>query len=246
MKKFALLCSAMLCSQVVYCDISKQIEEYVASDLEGITVGIDFGYSHSNLKNDQYAREFFSRGKEKNVHDDMSETVKKKRCNTDISLNVGYSCFYENWYFGAAGELSFGENTKKIAVLDEYFPTKSKISGFSTVFKLKGGYYFKDLNAVIYGIAGLKWRNAEMQYQFDDKAISAIGSKAKLSTPLYTVGIGIERPIYKKISVSAEYEHTWRNSKDISKLEHNSTHSYFYIKQRMKEHSFKIGIKYHV
>lgn len=161
-------------------------------------------------------------------------------------LNVGYSYFCNSWYLGAAGEVSFGANGKKSVVLDEIFPTKSKISGFSTAIKLEGGYYFKDLNAVIYGIAGLKWRNVEMQYDYDDKTFFAIGSKAKLSTPLYTVGIGVERPIYKKLSVSAEYEYTWRNSKDTSKLKPNNIPICFYIKQRMREHGFKIGIKYHI
>lgn len=161
-------------------------------------------------------------------------------------MNIGYSYLHENWYLGAAGEFSFGENAKKFVIIDEGLLTKSKIFGFSSAFKLKSGYYFKDLNAVIYGIAGLKWRNVEIQYNYDEESVSAVGSKAKLTTPLYTVGIGIERPIYNKLSVSAEYEYTWRNSKGTSKLRPNEVPVCFYIKQRMREHSFKIGIKYHI
>lgn len=211
-----------------------------------MTVGFDFGYSHSTLSNKQYAQEIFLAEENRIHYSDTSEIVKQKQCGVGVSINIGYSYFYENWYLGTVGEISFGENSKKFVVLDDYFPTKSKISGFSTAFKLKGGYYFKDLNAVIYGIAGLKWRNVEMQYNFDNSTVSAIGSKAKLSTPMYTLGIGIERPIYEKLSLSVEYEYSWRNSKDTSKLKPNDVPLSFYIKQRMKEHSFKVGMKYHI
>ncbi len=178
--------------------------------------------------------------------DDTSKVVKHKRCVADVSINVGYSYFYENWYLGVGGEVSFGKNGEKFVTFDEDYPTESKISGFSSEARLKGGYYFKDLNAVVYGIAGLKWRNVEMQYNFSYRTVSAIGSKAKLSTPLYAVGIGIERPIYKKVSFSVEYEYIWRSSKDTSEVKPNGTPFRFYIKQRLKEHSFKVGIKYHI
>jgi len=251
MKKFgllcsALLCSALLCSPVVYGDVSKQIGEYGVGDLSGVTVGIDLGYSHFSLKNEQYAKGYDLAGVGESLFVDTSLLVKQKRCNTDVSVNVGYSHFHEKWYFGASGELSFGKNNKKSIVLDGIFPMKSKVSGFSGAFKLKGGYWFEDLNTVIYGIAGLKWRNVEVQYNYDDRIVSATGSKAKLSTPLYTVGIGIECPVYKKLSISAEYEYTWRNSKDTSTVGINGVSARFYIKQRVKEHSFKIGVKYHI
>ena len=246
MKKSALLCSALLCSPVVYgSNVSRQVEKCKVGDLKGITVGIDLGYSHSSLKNEQYARGL-SLGGGLSYPENTSEVVKQRRCCTNVSLNIGYTCFYDSWYFGAAGEIFFGANGKKSVVLDKVFPTKSKISGFSAAVKLKGGYYFEDLNTAIYGIAGLNWRNVEMQYNYDDKTISAIGSKAKLSTPLYTVGIGIERPIFKKLSISAEYEYTWRNSKDTSTVGINGVSARFYIKQRMNEHNFKIGIRYHI
>ena len=241
-----LYCTVLHCSPVVYGDISKQVEGYDVRELEGVSIGVDVGYRNSNLKNRQYAEEFiFGSGSLSLVGDTLVQ-IKHSRWTPEVSVNVGYSHFFENWYLGVSGEVALGENNKKFVVLDEGFSTESRISGFSGSIKFKGGYYFKDWNAVIYGIAGLRLRKAEMQYDYDNKTVSVKGSKAKLSSPLCVVGVGIERPIYKKLSFSAEYEYAWGKSRDTFSMNVNNIPVCFYVKQSLEEHSFKIGVKYHI
>ena len=229
---------------LIYADVPQKVEEYGVKDLEGVVVGIGLGYSHLHLSNEQYAQK--STFANRSLLNNTSLLIEQKRCVTDVLVGVGYSHFFKNWYFGISGEISFGKNNKKSVIFDGFFPTESKISGFSFSSKLKGGYYFKGLNVLVCGIAGLRWQNVEIQYNFDDGIISSVGSKAKLSMPLYTVGIGIERPIYKKLSFSTEYEYIWRNSKDISTVSAGTMPTRFYVKQRLRAHNFKIGIKYHL
>lgn len=246
MKKIVEVCSVLFCSSVVYGDVPEQIEGYGVRELEGVSIGVDVGYRNSNIKNRQYAKEFIFMNGGLSYIDDTAEQVKHSCWTPDVSLNVGYSHFFKNWYLGISGEVALGENNKKFVVLDEDFPTESKISGFSGAIKLKGGYYFKNWNTMICGIAGLRLRKAEMQYNYDNKAVSAKGSKAKLSSPLCIVGVGIERPIYKKLSFSAEYEYAWGKSRGTSSVNANNIPVCFYVKQSLEEHSFKIGIKYHI
>lgn len=209
--------------------------------LKGFTVGADLAYNYSEAKHDQNEAYLVVGGTR--LPADKTFEVKHRRCNIDPSINVGYTHLYNNWYIGVAGEFSFGKDGKKYETYDEVFPTKSKISGFAGGIKVKGGYYIKDLKSAAYGIAGLKWRNVEMQYSHSN---GAVGSKAKLKSPLYVLGVGLERPIYKKLSVSAEYEYAWRNSNDTSVLGSPIGNAEFHIKQRLNDHSFKIGVKYHI
>ena len=224
-----------------------QIEEKGVNALEGVTVGVDAVYNHSDVKNEEYyVNVFLPSGDVGKVI--PAAPTKQKRCNIDPSINVGYSYFNDNWYIGVAGEISFGRNRKTYVKVAGPYSAEAETVGFSSKIKIKGGYYFDDLKSAIYLIAGLKWRNVETKYKYIDQSDGEIhvGSKAKLSHPLYVVGVGVETPIYKKLSVSVEYEYAWRNSRDASVVNNDNFITKVGLKQSLKEHNFKLGVKYHI
>lgn len=213
-----------------------------ADQLKGFSVGLDIAYSHAKVKNQPQKAEAFLEGVR--FSRDAIKSVEHRRSCVDPFINIGYTHVHNNWYVGAAGEFSYGRDSKKTAAFgDEGVRMDTEIERTSYGLKLKGGYYVDKLKSAVYGTAGVKWRKANSHFS----ANNATGSKAKLKTPLFALGIGIERPVYKKVSVSAEYEHAWRNSDDTSRFEavRNTTGS-MRIKQRLKEHSFKVGVKYHI
>ena len=241
----------LLCAQAPNCATSR---------LSGASIGFDLSYSHSHVNNHFY--NYIYQVLPDYLPDiwaklDTNELVKSKRCNLDPSITFGYSFFRNNWYFGAVGEFSFGKSRKKSVPFGPYFNARFTTSGFSWGIKAVGGYYFKDLNTLIYGIAGLKWRNIETQIDYsdrgscffnsnyDDGGVSFFGSKEKLPGPLFVLGTGIERSVYEKLSVFAEYEYTWRNSKDTVVPKRIGTYK-FRMKEHLKEHSFRLGVKYHI
>ncbi len=220
------------------------VQQLGVNDLGGVVVGVDVGYSRSRVTNRQYLLRLPLYGE--NILLDAFHGVSQRRHNVDMSVNIGYSYFIKNWCVGVFGEVCLGKNNRKFAVIEKYFPTESEISGFARAVKLKCGYFFKDWCTMVYGIGGLKFRNVNIRYKYDDQSTFSVGSRAKLSMPLYTLGVGVERPVFKKISVSAEYEYSWKHSKDVSRLNIKAQPFCFHIKQGFKEHSFKVGVKYHI
>ena len=233
-----------------------QMPNYTINPFSGTSIGFNLSYNHSHVNRHFYRCDWqiysnFWKGKDVNVF------IKQKRCNFDPSITLGYSFFRNNWYFGAVGEFSFSKSRKKSVPFGPYFNAKFTTSGFSWGIKAMSGYYFKDLNTLIYGIAGLKWRNIETQIDYsdrgscffnsnyDDGGVFFSGPKEKLSNPLFVLGVGIERSVYEKLSVFAEYEYTWRNSKDTVVPKRIGTYK-FRMKEHLKEHSFRLGVKYHI
>ncbi len=213
-----------------------------ADQLKGFTVGADLVYSHSKVKNEPKEVNATVSGYKFGIND--FDAVEQRRSCVDPSINIGYTYVHNNWYIGAAGEFSYGRDSKKTTELgNQGVSLDTEIGRTSYELKLKGGYYVSDLKSAVYGIAGIKWRNANLHFN----ANGAEGSKAKLKTPSYVIGAGIERPVYKKVSVSAEYEYAWRSSKDTSTVstDYAATGS-MCVDQRLKEHSFKVGVKYHI
>ncbi len=215
-------------------------------NLEGFYVGVDAVYSHADVKNDETegVGTLYSDNSKSNVPDNELVKSKRSRCHIDPSVNIGYSHFFNNWYVGLAGDVSFGKNNKSFVITDPADDEgyESKISGVSYTLKAKGGYYFRGLNSVVYGIAGVKWREVSyMRYAAD-----RLSSKAKLKSPSFLLGLGFERPICKKLSLSAEYEYSWRNSSDSALWKNEEGVADFNVRQRLREHSLKIGVKYHI
>lgn len=176
---------------------------------------------------------------------DINELSKQKYRSINPAISFGYSFFKNNRYFGAVGELSFGKSRKKSVAMGPYFNAIFSTSGFSGGIKAMSGYYFNDINTLIYGIAGMKWRNIETQVNYDDGIVSFSGSKEKLACPLFVIGTGVERLICKKLSVFAEYEYIWRNSKGTAETKRLGIYK-FKMKEHFREHSFKLGVKYHI
>ncbi|MCR4623638.1 MAG: porin family protein [Alphaproteobacteria bacterium] len=205
--------------------------------LKGFIIGVDLVYSHSEAKHNEFVSQYGWTNKS------IPGEIQHKRCNIDPSLNIGYTFFYNNWYIGVAGEISPGSENEKNSFLHSDRITgdttsNTKISGFSGGIKIKSGYYLNDLKSVAYGIAGIKWKNINLRSNVNGVS----GSKANLKKPSFAVGVGLEKPIGKNLSVSAEWEHIWQNSSDRSA----NTPASLRTKQRLSEHDFKIGMKYYI
>lgn len=222
-------------------DVVAAPEVQGADALKGFTVGADLAYNYSEAKHEGQSVSINMPGLTP-MSQGMSDQIKHRRCNIDPSINVGYTYVYNNWYMGVAGDISFGKKGKRDTAFGANTNAHTRISGFAGDIKLKGGYFVNDLKSAIYGIAGIKWRNVDYQFNVNGNS----GSKAKLKSPLFLVGLGFEKPIYKKLSVSAEYEYAWRNSKDNSSRTLSSGSWKCDVNQRLNDRSFKIGIKYHI
>ncbi|MCR4555251.1 MAG: outer membrane beta-barrel protein [Alphaproteobacteria bacterium] len=217
-----------------------------SEDLEGFFIGVDAAYSCASVEHDLSDSGYFD-GNLRHPDDDLY-TNKHKRVSFDPSINVGYLRGFGNWYAGLSADVSFGGNKKRTFDMDRS-EGYSKIAGVSYMLKFKGGYHFKGINSLIYGIVGLKWRDADFGFNMRISEIQALvksRTKAKLKSPLFVLGLGVERPIYKKISLSAEYEYAWRNSTGEARENYKMHGAYAYAtaKQSLREHSVKVGLKY--
>jgi len=169
--------------------------------------------------------------------------VKHKRYRFDPAINLGYSYFKKGFYAGLAGDVAFGDkNRRSQSFLGA--TAKTKVDGISYGVKAKFGGYIRGIKSVVYAIAGVKWTDITFQFE----ASSKLGTKAKLKTPSFVAGIGFDRLIRDKWSLTGEYEYSWRNSSDQSVIEgtNNAGKSIVNLSQRLREHSLRIGVKYHI
>ncbi len=217
------------------------VDNNCANSLKGFTVGADLVYSHAAAKHEQLETSAFANGKLLG-HDNSFSQIDHKRCCLDPSINIGYTHVCGSWYVGAAGEISYGKTSERNSDFGGGSKVDTKIGRTSYGLKLKGGYFVQDLKSAVYGIIGIKWRDVKFNFNVDESK----GSEAKLKRPLFVIGVGAEHPIYKKLSVSAEYEYAWRNSEDTSTVGLKAGSVSLKAKQRLNEHSIKLGIKYHI
>lgn len=214
------------------------------NSLKGFFIGVDVAYSHSKVENDETGGVATSCDDGCEIDIPGLGKVRKKRIHVDPSVNVGYSHFFNNWYLGLAGDISFGNNRKSFVITDpnEDEGYEAKIGGISYGLKAKGGCYLGKLDSVVYGIAGVKWREVSYTRYGDGQLFD---SKAKLKTPAFQLGLGFEKPIYKGLSLSAEYEYSWRSSSDNNSDADDFSSVNMNVKQRFREHTLRIGVKCH-
>lgn len=74
---------------------------------------------------------------DENILLDTFHSIGQKQHNVGVSVNIGYSYFIKNWYWGVFDEVYCGKNNRKFAVIQKYFPTESERSRFSSAVKLK-------------------------------------------------------------------------------------------------------------
>ncbi len=246
-----ILAFIFLFGKVVFPDSANGIEvvakESAVSEidnLKGFFVGVDAAYNHSILKNDETGGVYtlYASGKKRSVPG-LGKT-EGSLCRVGPSVNVGYSHFFGNYYLGLAGDVSFGNGRKSFVITDpdggEGYETS--IGGISYGLKAKGGYYLSGLKSVVYGITGVKWRDVSYR-RYGDARFS---SKAELRSPSFLLGLGFERPVCNKLSLSAEYECSWRSSSDRAFWKGDRLSVDFDVKQKFREHALKIGVKYHM
>ena len=112
---------SMLCVQALV-----QAEE--SNVLTGTSVGVALLYSDLSLKSYPYSfllHKFFEQDPSNYsswIDLDKSKlkylTMKRKRCNIDPEISLGYSFYKKSWYFGIFGEASFGKSIKKYEMFD--------------------------------------------------------------------------------------------------------------------------------
>ena len=206
-----------------------------AEAFEGFFFGLDALYSHARVDHEVLSwGAFMNDGR----HEDpaVKGVAKRSRCRIDPSLNFGYSRVINGWYMGLAADISFGENKESKFKFSDVVWT-SKIGGMSYGIKAKGGFYSPRLKSAIYGIAGIKWRDISAHIEG--------GSKAKLKSPAFFVGAGFERKLCKKLTMSAEYEYSWRNSGNTVFDKAGNLTMYTDFDQKLRDHTVKVGVKYH-
>jgi len=208
---------------------------------EGFSIGLDALYSHLSVDRDAFEIQLEDRSSGK-----IDGKLSHGRYRIDPSLNLGYSRVINNWYMGLAADVSFGSNkrekfTVKVRDLTSPLTFSSSINGMSYGIKAKGGYYCPKLKSVIYGFAGVKWREVDFRIDSSDGTVT----KAKLNSPTFLVGAGVERKLWKKFTVSSEYEYSWRNSNNTSGVKHGDVDVFASADQKLRGHSVKVGVKYH-
>jgi len=211
-----------------------------AESLKGFTIGLDVVYSHTDARHDVNPAVMNGFPGGINPVDTESSQISHSRCFVDPSINIGYSYIKDSYYVGIAGDVSFGKKAEVTYDLSSSGKTEAdtEIGRFSGDVKLKGGFYSRSLKSVFYGIAGVKWRKINFRYIENGTE----GNKAKVKTPFFLLGLGMERPIHNKLSFSAEYECAWRNSKKTSTVGSTSVD----VDQRLRENTLKLGVKYHI
>lgn len=217
--------------------VKKNCDDAVAA-LKGFTVGVDVVYSHTDVRHDQVEARLPGSVPPGSITDDAKTQVNHSRCFVDPSINIGYSYLKDKYFVGIAGDLSYGKEAKATNSFGGGTEAETKIERTSYDVKLKGGYYSPCLKTVFYGIAGVKWRNSNFKFKVGNK----VGEKAKVKTPFFLLGLGMERPIRNKLSFSAEYECAWRNSTDTATTEGITVT----VDQRLRENTLKLGVKYHI
>jgi opacity protein-like surface antigen len=216
--------------------VSDGIEVSAIDALKGFSIGAGIAYDYSDLKTT--VDEFVG---EKNEN---TETYKTKRSGLDPYISLGYGHFFKNWYVGGAADVSFGKKCKNEIVNEDKDQDDIKIDGVSYGIKLKGGYYLCRLKTVVYGIAGVKWRESSYAPMVGSDSAP---SKVKLKSPYWLVGIGFERPVWKKLSVVGEYQYAWRSSagtRNVGKKSDVDLNVDANLK--LRDHTFKIGVNYHI
>lgn len=216
-------------------------------ELKGFNVGLDLMYSHIDVKHSTTHGDVVYFGN--HIDDNSVGELKHKRCCLEPVINLGYSLFLHNWYIGVSGDLIFGGSSKRSGVFVGNPGTESKVKGISYTVKVKAGRYFDGLDSSIYGILGLKWQDVRMS--LDTKFNRCDFRDSKLKNPAVVLGIGIEKPVWRKLSFCAEYEYSWRKSTCVSVAKKpeeipECTFLSTDVNQRYHENSFRVGLKYHI
>ena len=255
---------ALLCP-ILSLTYAQTTPNYAKNSLSGTSIGFNLAYNYSDVKHHFYRCDWRSKSRyQEGIYEelwrgqDCDVPIKQKRCSIDPAISIGYSFLKNNWYFGVIGEISFGKSRKRLIPFSYYFDAIFTISGFCGGIKAMCGYYFNDINTLIYGITGMKWRKVETQINYKDEGKSRydavdyrsreiyfFGPKEKLTCPLFVIGTGIERLFCEKLSIFAEYEYTWMNPTATAVTTRFGVYE-FKKKERLKEHSFRLGVKYHI
>ncbi len=118
------------------------------------------------------------------------------------SLRAGYRWQLDRWVFGPEIAIEGGQ-------VEDTF-TSAGYSGTTTLnhamsLRLKAGYVWPVLNSIVYGTVGVS--RAEFDY-----SVMGAGSSGPLAinqtyaTNGYILGVGIEQPLTKRLSITGEYE----------------------------------------
>ncbi len=177
-----------------------------------------------------------------------ANSAKHKRYRFDPAVNLGWSWFKKGFYAGLSGEVALGDKNRRSQAFFGPTMAQTKVDGIAYGVKAKIGGYISGIKSVVYGIAGVKWRDIAFQYHVKDdyNNIDQLGSKAKLKMPSFVAGIGFDRIIRDKLSLTGEYEYSWRNSTDSSVLKNDIAAATVNVSQRLREHNLRIGFKYHI
>ena len=121
----------------------------------------------------------------------------------NAGIRVGYRWQKDNWVFGP--ELGFeGGNIKDSFDNDEGYDASSKIKNVAAL-RLKTGYVVRP-DMLVYGIAGVA--RAKVDYSVEGTGAQGVADiDDTYSKTGYIVGLGVEKKLTERMSVTGEYEY---------------------------------------
>ncbi|NHF73577.1 porin family protein [Paracoccus sp. 12-3] len=157
-------------------------------------------------------------------------------------IRAGYRWQREDWVFGPELSADFGnieDETSGRLTPGGYVPfeaeTESKVKNVVSLV-LKGGYLVKP-DLLLFTKAGVARADIEYRASFvDDNGIASSG-EADFKKTGYIVGVGLEKRVSEKLSVSGEYEYAnfGKETREFGDLHTEATPKY---------HNIKIGVNY--
>ena len=201
------------------------IVETVSSDWAGAYVGGTLGYAFNGKD-----RVGVSQTPEGAVYD--SETLKLSGAN--LGLRLGYRWQRDNWVYGPELGFEGGKIEDSFEAADGY-SAKSEIKNVLAL-RFKTGYLVQP-ETLVYGIVGVA--RAKVDYQTQGTGAGGpIGYDDSFSRTGYILGLGVERQLSDRWSVTGEYEYANFGKERL----HDGTTGY--TRATPKYHNVKLGVNF--
>ncbi|MBA4492304.1 outer membrane beta-barrel protein [Paracoccus sp. S1E-3] len=157
-------------------------------------------------------------------------------------IRAGYRWQRDAWVFGPELSFDFGsieDSTSGRLTPGGYVPfemkTESKVKNVAALV-LKGGYLVKP-DLLLFTKAGVARADIEYRASFVDDDGDTGSGEADFKKTGYIVGVGLEKRVSEKLSVSGEYEYAnfGKETREFGALHTEATPKY---------HNIKIGVNY--
>ncbi len=206
---------------VVEAAVAPVVEVVPAGDWAGAYAGATLGYAFG--------------GKDEvgvnapGANSGMINSDKLKLNGANAGVHVGYRWQKDRWVFGP--ELGFSGGNIKDSFDDGTIEASSKIKNVLAL-RMKTGYEVKP-DLLVYGIAGVA--RAKVDYEV---AGAGADIKDSFSRTGYVLGLGVEKKLNERMSVTGEYEYANFGKETLEDAAGNTT------KATPKYNNIKVGLNF--